>query len=140
MSATELKFPKKKSKKPKLKLKQVQAEFNAMIRRIEKVCATSGETRELQASHFFSVGGSGALRFYPPNVHSQTKGEHFRFHNIDPMPYVSFMQSSVPEFLLMQRMRTATIKYNQETLRHILALCKQNNTKELKNYIEFLWR
>ena len=135
-----LKFP-KPTKKKKLTAAKVQVEFNKMIVRRDGKSVLSGSKDNLQASHFFSVGGNGALRFYPPNVHAMTAGEHrFGYHGSDTLTYTVWMQDNVPELPWMAKNRTKTIRYGQPFLRDILTLCKMDSVEELTQLIEkLLW-
>jgi hypothetical protein len=134
-----LRFPKKQRKTKKLTPTKVQIEFNAAIRRRDCNCVMSHSEHsgQLQASHFFTVGGNGALRFYPPNVHAQcAKHHHNEFHHDNPMPYARWMQEHVQEFSWMEDNRKREIKYNQQVLSEILAYCMSDNLIELGFYIE----
>ena len=131
-----LKFPKSKPKKRKLTVYKVQIAFNAAIVRRDGSCVTSGGRDNLQCSHFFAVGGSSSLRFYPPNAHAQTAGEHINFHNRDVLPYVRFMEAYVPELEWMERARKSSIKYSQPILEQILEYCQHDELEELQEFIE----
>ena len=140
----DLAFPKKprkpkpkKKRIPKLTVTKVQAEFNAAIRRRDIYCVTSGSQDSLQASHFFEVGGSSALRYHPDNVHSQSAGEHLTFHNRNVMPYTRWMEANT-DLEWLERARTRSIKYSQSVLYDIMAMCKADKLDDLRIYIEGL--
>jgi len=60
---------------PKLK-KELQIVFNQFIRLRDKgqYCISCGEPKELQAGHYFAVGGYDGLRFNEDNVHGECAG------------------------------------------------------------------
>jgi len=129
-------FP-KKSKARKLTVSKVQILFNEAIRRRDVACITCHATENLQSSHFIAVGGSGGLRFYPPNAHAQCCGCHrFVFHMGDVMPYVNWMRSNVDELDWMDANKKGEIKYNQAVLSIIKALCESDQLDDLTKYIE----
>lgn len=134
----DLPFPKKKRKGPGLTPAKVQVAFNAAIVRRDGACVVSGGRDSLQCSHFFAVGGSGSLRFYPPNAHAMTASAHLHFHNRDVLPYVRFMEAYVPELAWMERARKCTLKYTPDRLAHIFELCRADRLDELQEYIEWL--
>lgn len=135
-------FPKhKKPKAPKLTLPKVQVEFNAAIRRRDQWCIMSHSAcaGKLEASHFFAVGGNSSLRFYPPNCHTQCTAHHqAEFHNNNPLAYTEWMQANVPQLEWMRVARKREIKYTQDRLKEILALCKSDQLEALALYIEAL--
>lgn len=139
---SDLAFPKKpkKSKKAKLTPAKVQPFFNTAIRRRDMHCVmTHSEcSGNYEASHFFAVKSNGALRFYPPNVHTQCSRHHLaEYHNDNPLPYVEFMMG-LPELEWMEQVRKRTVKYSQETLATILSLCKADDLEGVKVLIERL--
>ena len=126
---------KPKKKKKTLTPAKVQTSFNQAIVRRDGRCILSGGTDNPQCSHFFAVGGSGALRFYPPNAHTQTAGVHINFHNRDVLPYTEWMQENVPQLDWMKTARKATIHYGQGSLTIIQSYCKEDRLTELTAYI-----
>lgn len=134
-----LRFTKKQRKTRKLTISKVQMEFNAAIRRRDGACVMchSEHAGPLQASHFFTVGGNGAMRFYPDNVHAQcAKHHHAEFHHDNPLPYARWMEANVQSFSWMEDNRKREIKYNQQVLAEILAYCQADELVELGLYIE----
>lgn len=123
-------------KSAKLTAAKVQPFFNAMIREAGGRCVTCGKRAELQASHFFEVGGSGALRFYPPNVHAQCGGCHLDYHNRTGLPYTRWMQNNVEELDWMERARKVTIRYKQADLEQIKAWAKAGFSDHIKRWVE----
>ena len=126
---------KPKKKKKTLTPAKVQTAFNQAIVRRDGRCILSGGTDNLQCSHFFAVGGSGALRFYPQNAHAQTAGVHINFHNRDVLPYTEWMQENVSGLEWMKTARKATIHYGQGSLTIIRELCVGDRLAELTSYI-----
>lgn len=140
----DLKYPKPKKrekikhvkKHKRLTLSKVQEIFNRAIRNRDERSVLSWQREDLQASHFIARGGSGALRYYPPNVHSMTAGEHYTFHNLDPLPYTEWMQANIPELAWMKRARKVSITWNQCDLEKIVSCCTMGAWRELTMYIE----
>jgi len=124
--------------KAKLTPAKLQPIFNRAVVQAERYSVISGLTDSLQCSHFFAVGGSGALRFYPPNAHAMTAGEHIHFHNRDVLPYVRWMEANVSQFDWMQSSRKKTIKYTQNVLTDIKRYCTIGDMDGLTIYIEGL--
>lgn len=126
---------KPKKKKKTLTAAKVQTAFNQAIVRRDGYCILSGKGDNLQCSHFFAVGGSGALRFYPGNAHAMTAGVHIHFHNRDVLPYTEWMQENCNELEWMKTARKATIHYGQGSLTIIQSYCKEDRLAELCAYI-----
>jgi hypothetical protein len=122
-------------KKHHLTAAKVQTDFNDAIRRRDGACVTCGKSSELQASHFFEVGGSGALRFYPPNVNAQCGGCHLDYHNRTGLPYTRWMQKNVSELEWMEFARKATVHYSRIDLEEIRAMCKNDELEKLEAFI-----
>lgn len=127
-----------KPKAKKLTATKIQPLFNAAIVRRDGSCITSGRREMLQCSHYFTVGASPALRFYPPNAHAQTAREHLLFHHADVLPYTEWMQANVHQLDWMKAARKMTAKFSQATLEHIAVLCRADRLDELTIYIENL--
>lgn len=118
---------------------KIQPDVNAAIVRSEEYCCTSGRPGPyLQCSHFIEVGGSPCLRFYPPNMHSQTADDHIAYHCKSSFRYAAYMIRAVPEAEWMDEIRARSIKYTQERLERIQAYAKRDQIEELKMYIENL--
>lgn len=133
-----LKFPKKNKRPKKTPIARVQKVFNEAIRRRDGFCVMdhSGHAGNLEASHFFSVGANGSLRFYPPNVHCQcTKHHKAEFHNDNPLPYADWMRAHVPELEFMEQNRKRIIRYTQPIRDRIEELCKADRLDELQDLI-----
>lgn len=135
--------PKKgKKKAKKLTVGKVQAAVNAAIRRRDGRCVVTDDKHPcagvLTASHFYSVGGNGSLRFYPPNIHTQCFGHHgIHERNQDPVFYHAWMMYNYPSTLdFMNIARGTVIKYDQETLRHIKEMADSDQLDILQEYIE----
>ena len=120
----------------RLTLSKVQEIFNRAIRNRDEKSVLSLQRDDLQASHFMARGGSSALRYYPPNVHSMTAGEHYTFHNRDPLPYAEWMQVNVPELGWMKRARKVSVTWNQCDLEKIVSCCTAGAWRELTMYVE----
>lgn len=127
---------KPKKKRAKLTAAKVQPFFNAAIREADGHCCTCPKEIELQSSHFFEVGGSGALRFYPPNVHAQCGGCHLDYHNRTVLPYTRWMQNNVPQLEWMERARKVTIRYKQADLEQIKAWAQAGYLELIKQWVE----
>ena len=70
--------------KNKISLPKVQEAFNSAIKRRDRRCMVRDYEPccgQLECSHFFSVGSSPALRFYPPNAYTQCQKHHWKHHN-----------------------------------------------------------
>lgn len=130
-------------KKRKIKTTQVQAEFNAMIKRLGKRCWVKDDTPcsgQLQCSHYFPVGGNGGLRFYPFNAFPQCAGHHITWHQRNPLFYTRWMEINYPEELYwMESVRGIPVRYTQEVLADILDMCRNDKFWELRNYIRGLY-
>ena len=132
-----------KNKKKKLKSFDVQKSFNSAIIRRDKVCrvidGNSCCSGRLQCSHFFTVGGNGALRFYPFNAFAQCASHHLAHHHRNPLFYAQFMQHNYAEELeFMERVRGKPLHYSQEILFKIKDFCDNDNLLELRNYLREL--
>lgn len=124
----------------KITVSKVQTIFNAAIRRRDGMCVMAGDhAGNLECSHFFTVGGNGALRFYPPGAHTQcTSHHHAEFHNDNPLPYTRWMQVNVAELDWMEDHRKTIIRYSQPTLHAIAEYCKKDAMVQLQQFIEAL--
>ena len=130
-------------KKRKIKTTAVQAEFNAMIKRLGKRCWVKDDTPcsgQLQCSHYFPVGGNGGLRFYPFNAFPQCAGHHITWHQRNPLFYTRWMEINYPEELIwMESVRGIPVRYTQEVLADIMELCRNDKVWELRDYIRSLF-
>lgn len=131
-------------RKNKISLDKVQEAFNSAIKRRDMRCMIRDYEPccgHLEASHFFTVGSSPALRFYPPNCYAQCQKHHFNHHNKwscdDPYSYYSFMLCNHEEVLnYMGIVRHRYIKYTDELKAEIIRLCNADKLDELKELIE----
>lgn len=136
------KKPKAKKKKvKKLTCAKVQEAVNAAIRRRDGTCIVRDGRHEcagnLTASHFYSVGGNGCLRFYPQNIFCQCFGHHgIHERNQDPVFYHAWMLENHPGALqFMESVRGKVIKYDQETLRTIKTYADADELEHLYDFI-----
>lgn len=130
-------------KKKKIKLTDVQKEFNRMIVRRDKFCRVRDNIYHckgnLQCSHFFTVGANSSLRFYPYNAFTQCAGHHLAHHHRDPLFYARYMQDNwASELEFMEPARKVVVHYSQENLAEIIKLCKQDEWFALGEYIKNL--
>lgn len=138
---SDLKYPKKKRTKKKYTTAKVQDLFNAAIRRRDGHCVMyhSPHAGQLEASHFFTVGGNGAMRYHPDNCHTQCTKHHFsEYHMDNTLPYTRWMEKYVPNLEWMETHRKREVKYNQANLEVIADLCIHDKLRELKRFIESL--
>ena len=134
--------PKKgKKKTKKLSVVKVQVAVNAAIRRRDGRCVVTDDKHAcagvLTASHFYSVGGNGCLRFYPPNIHAQCFGHHgIHERNQDPVFYHYFMITNHLDALeFMDKARGSVLKYTQEVLHAIKDLSDKDDLETLELYV-----
>lgn len=128
----------------KISIDKVQEAFNAAIKRRDCRCMIRDYEPccgHLEASHFFTVGSSPALRFYPPNCYAQCQKHHWKHHNVwtcdDPYSYDSFLLCNhEQEANQMGSMAYRYIKYTDELKAEIIRLCNADKLDELKELIE----
>jgi len=131
----------KKKKAKKLTATKVQTIVNAAIRRRDGECIIRDGRHPcagvLTASHFYSVGGNGCLRFYPYNIFTQCFGHHgIHERNQDPVFYHDFMMRHYPnELAWMEVARGHVVKYDQETLHETKLLAETDDLDGLSVYI-----
>lgn len=107
-----------------------------MIRDYEPCCG------QLECSHFYTVGSSPSLRFYPPNAWTQCSKHHFNHHNkwkknIDRKAFEAAVIAKYCEDLdYMESHRNRFIKYTDELKSEIIRLCNADKLDELKELIE----
>lgn len=134
----------KKKKAKRLTVAKVQEAVNKAIRERDGMCVVRDGRHEcngcLTASHFYPVGGNSALRFYPPNIHTQCFGHHgIHERKQDPFFYERWMQVHYPEAMaFMENRYYASIKYSQPVLRDILNFARSGDLRGLQLYIESL--
>jgi len=131
-------------RKNKIPIDKVQEAFNSAIKRRDKRCMIRDYEPccgQLECSHFFSVGSSPALRFYPPNAYAQCQKHHWKHHNVwtcdDPYSYDSFLLCNhEQEVNQMGSMAYRYIKYTDALKAEIIRLCNADKLDELKELIE----
>jgi hypothetical protein len=126
---------KKPKKAKKLKAADIQTMyFNPLIREVDGHCLTCHAEELLQCSHFIEVGGSPALRFFPPNAWAQCpRCHHSIYHHDSPVPYTMALGVEMAEWL--NEIRKRSIKYDQETLAEIKRLCIDEDIDGITEYI-----
>lgn len=127
-------------RKNKISLDKVQEAFNSAIKRRDGRCMIRDYEPccgHLEASHFFTVGSSPALRFFPPNCYAQCQKHHFNHHNKEVPFYLNWIsQNHFMEWQLMESLRHRYIKYTDELKAEIIRLCNADKLDELKELIE----
>lgn len=129
-------------RKHKIPLEKVQEAFNAAIKRRDGRCMVRDYEPccgGLECSHFFTVGSSPALRFYPPNAYAQCQKHHWNHHNKKESAevYERWMhENNFPDCADMESMRNKYIKYTNELKAEIIKLCNEDRLEELKTLIE----
>lgn len=129
-------------RKNKISLTKVQEAFNSAIKRRDKRCMIRDYEPccgQLECSHFFSVGSSPSLRFYPPNAWTQCQKHHWNHHNRKESSEVYknwLMENEVCQLILMDSYRHSYIKYTDELKAEIIRLCNDDKLDELKELIE----
>lgn len=122
-------------------LDKVQDAFNAAIRRRDSRCMVRDYepcSGKLECSHYHTVGGNPALRFYPPNAYSQCQRHHFNHHcKTDSSFYAMWMLESHKEDAeKMEALRHRFLRYTDELKAEIIRLCDNDRLDELKALIE----
>lgn len=129
-----------------ISLDKVQEAFNAAIKRRDRRCMIRDFTPccgALECSHFFTVGSSPALRFYPSNAYAQCSYHHWKHHNVKGWSdenydrYFEWLEEEHREELeKMSALRHRYIKYTDELKMEIISLCSADKLDELKELIE----
>lgn len=123
----------------KIPITKVQDAFNAAIKRRDCRCMIKDFEPccgVLECSHFFTVGASPSLRFYPLNAYAQCS-RHHRNHHAGGTLYSDFMMDFHQADLdKMLSMKNRIIKYTDDLKRQIIKLCNEDNLAELKTLIE----
>lgn len=125
----------------KIPLDKVQDAFNAAIRRRDSRCMVRDYEPcfgPLECSHFHTVGGNPALRFYPPNAYAQCQRHHWNHHgNPNSRFYEMWMlDNHNGDAEKMECMRHRFLKYTDELKSEIIRLCDDDRLDELKALIE----
>ena len=127
-------------RKHKISLTKVQEAFNSAIKRRDRRCMIRDYepcSGQLECSHFFSVGSSPSLRFYPPNAWTQCQKHHWKHHNQKDMFYQRWMVNyHWKDFQDMMWFKQLYIKYTDELEAEIIRLCNADKLDELKELIE----
>ena len=131
-------------RKRKIPLEKVQEAFNAAIKRRDRRCMVRDYEPccgELECSHFFTVGSSPALRFYPFNAWAQCHKHHWNHHNVwtwrNSYSYWHWiMENANEEYVWMFKHKHSYIKYTDELKAEIIRLCNEDRLEELKTLIE----
>lgn len=129
-------------RKNKIPIDKVQEAFNSAIKRRDKRCMIRDYEPccgQLECSHYYTVGSSPALRFYPPNAYAQCQKHHWNHHNRKESSEVYknwLMENEVCQLILMDSYRHSYIKYTDELKAEIIRLCNADKLDELKELIE----
>lgn len=127
-------------RKNKISIDKVQEAFNSAIKRRDKRCMIRDYEPccgQLECSHFFSVGSSPALRFYPPNAYAQCQKHHWNHHNHTVPFYLEWMENNRSyELWVMCKLKNKYIKYTDDLKAEIIRLCNADKLDELKELIE----
>lgn len=131
-------------RRSKIPIEKVQEAFNAAIKRRDRRCMVRDFEPccgELECSHFYTVGSSPSLRFYPPNAYAQCQKHHWKHHNVwrpsDGWSYESHMKDlHGADVELMERLKNKCLKYTDELKAEIIRLCNEDRLEELKTLIE----
>ena len=128
----------------KINIEKVQEAFNSAIRRRDGRCMVRDFEHcsgPLECSHYHSVGGSPALRFYPPNAWTQCQKHHWNHHNRKEPALVNtylhwMMNYHYNDEQKMLELKSRYIKYTEELKAEIIRLCNSDRLDELKTLIE----
>lgn len=116
----------------KIKLVDVQREFNSAIVRRDRMCVVRDGTPcfgILQCSHYYSVGANSVLRFLPDNANTMCAHHHAQYHAGKKKFYTDwYKQDPRREFSLkfLTVFRWNTIRYTQSLLEEILRACRED--------------
>ena len=129
-------------RKNKIGIDKVQEAFNASIKRRDGRCMIRDHEPccgDLECSHFFTVGSSPSLRFYPPNAYAQCQKHHWNHHNKKESSKVYknyLIQHHCEDLANMEILRSRYIKYTDELKAEIIRLCNADKLDELQKLIE----
>ena len=129
-------------RKHKISIDKVQEAFNSAIKRRDGRCMIRDYEPcygQLECSHFYTVGSSPALRFYPPNAYAQCQKHHWNHHNKKDgaKAYTVFMDfEHLDDIAYMLQVKNRYIKYTDELKAEIIRLCNADKLDELKELIE----
>ena len=96
---------------------------------------------QLECSHFYTVGSSPSLRFYPPNAYAQCSKHHWKHHNVwtddENWSYERFLENHhINDLIYIEEHGNRFIKYTDELKAEIIRLCNADKLDELKELIE----
>ena len=127
-------------RKNKISIDKVQEAFNSAIKRRDMRCMIRDYepcSGQLECSHFYTVGSTPSLRFYPPNAYAQCQKHHWKHHNGKVAFYENWIvMYHSQDWLKMQRLRHCVLKYTDELKSEIIRLCNADKLDELQKLIE----
>lgn len=126
-------------RKHKIPISKVQDAFNSAIKRRDGRCLIKDYEPccgALECSHFFTVGASPSLRFYPLNAYTQCSRHHFNHHQGGSLYSDFMMDFHQADLDKMLSMKNRIIKYTDDLKRQIIKLCNEDKLDELKMLIE----
>ena len=131
-------------RKHKISLDKVQKAFNDAIKRRDNRCMVKDVEPcfgQLECSHYFTVGGSPSLRFYPPNAYTQCQKHHWNHHNKREAFFVNVYYHWMIDYhredmAKMNILRFKFIKYTDGLKAEIIRLCNEDRLDELTELIE----
>ena len=129
-------------RKKKISIDKVQEAFNSAIKRRDKRCMIRDYEPccgQLECSHYYTVGSSPSIRFYPPNAYAQCQKHHFNHHNKKESAHVYYnwlVQYHSEELANCEILRSRYIKYTDDLKAEIIRLCNADKLDELKELIE----
>lgn len=116
----------------RIKLVDVQREFNSAIVRRDRMCVVRDGTPcfgVLQCSHYYSVGANSVLRFFPDNANTMCAHHHAQYHAGKKKFYTDwYKQDPLREvsLVLLDAFRWNTVRYTQSLLEEILRACRED--------------
>ncbi|MBR6081212.1 MAG: recombination protein NinG [Treponema sp.] len=126
----------------KIPLEKVQEAFNDAVKRRDMRCMIRDYEPccgQLECSHYYTVGSSPSLRFYPPNAYAQCQKHHWNHHNKKEWAdaYEDWLRRNhLEELEAMEGLRHRFIKYDDELKAEIIRLCNADKLDELTRLIE----
>ncbi len=131
-------------RKHKIPMEKVQEAFNSAIKRRDGRCMVRDYEPccgGLECSHYFTVGSSPSLRFYPPNAYAQCQKHHWNHHNKwhrgDIYSYDWYMvKNHKTDLEKLEKNAFKYIKYTDELKAEIIRLCNEDRLDDLKVLIE----
>lgn len=131
-------------RKHKISLDKVQKAFNDAIKRRDCRCIVKDIEPcfgQLECSHYFTVGGSPSLRFYPPNAYTQCQKHHWNHHNKREAFFVNvyyhwMIDNHSKDLQEMNVLRFRFIKYTDDLKAQIIKLCNEDKLEELTELIK----